>query len=94
MAITTKAGLVKSLQSLTWSADISANDILPRGYDLTSPSQMRSFIDDFRCQQAEILLRIVYKRVTGLNYPKVDQSTAKWATWKGYFVDLLFQKHF
>lgn len=30
VAITTKAGLIKSLQSLVWLADVDANDIIPR----------------------------------------------------------------
>lgn len=74
MAITTKAGLIKSLSSLLWAADVSANDIIPRGYDLSTPSSMRSFIDDFRCEQAQILLRRLYKRVTGFDSPIIQRD--------------------
>lgn len=77
MAITTKAGLIKSLSTLTDVADVHANDIIPRGYDLSAPAQMRAFIDDFRCQQAEIVLRAVYKRVTGLDNPLTSAPTAR-----------------
>ena len=69
MAITTKAGLIKSLSSLQWAADVTANDIIPRGYDLSTPQQMKGFIDDFRCQQADTLLRKIYKRITGFDSP-------------------------
>jgi len=69
VAITTKVGLLKSLQSLVWLADVDVDDILPRGYDLSSPVDMQAFIDDFRCQRAEGLLKGIYHRVTGLELP-------------------------
>jgi tubulin monoglycylase TTLL3/8 len=65
MAITTKAGLLKSLQPLTWFADISAGDIFPRGYDLSIPEEMQSFIDDFRIQNAASILKRIYFDLTG-----------------------------
>ena len=69
MSITTKAGLIKSLSCMQWAADVTANDIIPRGYDLSTPAQLKTFVDDFRCQSAVIVLRKVYKRITGLYNP-------------------------
>jgi len=69
VAITTKVGLLKSLQSLVWLADVDVDDILPRGYDLSSAVEMQAFIDDFRCQRAEGLLKGIYHQVTGLDLP-------------------------
>ena len=64
-AITTKVGLLRSLQSLVWFADVSPNDIIPRGYDLTNPQETLIFMDDFACQQAENILKTLYFKVTG-----------------------------
>ena len=69
VAITTKVGLLKSLRSLVWLADVTSNDILPRGYDLNNPQETQAFIDDFRCQEAESILKRVYKKATGLDVP-------------------------
>ena len=67
IAITTKIGLLRSLQGLKWLADVEPNDIIPRGYDLCNPVEMLSFIDDFRCVKAENILKVVYTRATGLD---------------------------
>jgi len=32
-----QVGLIKSLQSLVWLADVASNDVIPRGYDLSIP---------------------------------------------------------
>lgn len=48
VAITTKVGLLKSLQSLIWLADVSSNDVIPRGYDLSIPAELLAFMDDYR----------------------------------------------
>lgn len=72
VAITTKVGLIKSLQGLVWLADVEANDVIPRGYDLSIPQEMQTFIDDFRCQRAENLLKSVYEAATGVKFPPVD----------------------
>jgi tubulin monoglycylase TTLL3/8 len=69
VAITTKIGLLKSLKSLTWLADASIDDVIPRGFDLSNPQETQAFIDDFRLQQAEVLLKSVYFKVTGLEKP-------------------------
>ena len=58
-AITTKAGLMKSLRNLTWFASVSEDNIFPRGYDLTSPDELRDFLDDYRCLRAESLLKLI-----------------------------------
>ena len=72
MAITTKVGLLKSLRSLTWLADVGCNDVIPRGYDLSNDQEMQAFIDDYRLQHAEIILKNLYKSVTGVNFPPQD----------------------
>lgn len=74
VAITTKVGLLKSLQSLVWLADVDVDAILPRGYDLSSPVDMQAFIDDFRCQRAEGLLKGIYHRITGLELPVLGRK--------------------
>jgi tubulin monoglycylase TTLL3/8 len=61
VAITTKVGLLKSLRNLVWLADVSMNDVIPRGYDLTQDVDMQAFIDDFRTQRAENLLLDIYR---------------------------------
>lgn len=72
MAITTKVGLLKSLRSLVWLADVSCNDVIPRGYDLSNDMEMQAFIDDYRLQHAEILLKKLYKEVVGISFPPRD----------------------
>lgn len=66
MAITTKAGLLRSLQPLMWMVDVASSDIYPRGYDLTISDDMQAFIDDFRCQKAAANLKKVFEDVSGL----------------------------
>lgn len=65
VAITTKVGLLKSLRQLVWIADTHPREIIPRGYDLSNPQETQEFIDDFRLQKAECLLKHIYKLVTG-----------------------------
>ena len=72
VAITTKVGLIKSLQGLVWLADVEANDVIPRGYDLSIPQELQAFMDDFRCQRAEGVLKRVYEKATGVAFPPVD----------------------
>ena len=55
-----------------WLADVSSNDVIPRGYDLSLPHETQAFIDDFRCQRAEAWLKTLYKRLTGLDTPDPD----------------------
>jgi tubulin monoglycylase TTLL3/8 len=69
VAITTKIGLLKSLQSVTWLADVSVNEIIPRGYDLSNPMEMQAFIDDFRVQKASSVLKRLYFVWTGKILP-------------------------
>merc|ERR1712127_39421 len=45
IAITTKVGLLRSLQNLVWLADVHSNDVIPRGYDLSTNAEMQAFID-------------------------------------------------
>lgn len=81
IAITTKVGLIKSLRSLIWLADVHTNDVIPRGYDLSVNSEMQAFIDDFRCQHSLNLLKDLFKRVTGISFPvksvEVEMDFAK-----------------
>ena len=64
--------MIKSLESLVWVADVHSNDIIPRGYDLSTPLEIQAFIDDFRTQKAEGCLKSIYKKLTGLNYTDSD----------------------
>jgi hypothetical protein len=59
-----------------------------RGYDLSNPEDIQAFIDDFRCQKAEILLKAVYKRLTGLDGPIQDQLMVYIYIYK--YMDILF----
>ncbi|CAM9125305.1 unnamed protein product, partial [Ectocarpus fasciculatus] len=67
VALTTKAGLIKSLQQLVWQADMSPDDIIPRAYDLTNVSELHAFVTDFRLQKAEGILKGVYAKIIGSN---------------------------
>jgi hypothetical protein len=69
IALTTKVGLLKSLRQLVWQADISPDDIIPRGYDLTNGSELHAFVADFRLQKAEGMLKGLYARLIGSNKP-------------------------
>ena len=40
VAITTKIGLLKSLESLNWCSDMKADDIIPRAYDMSDTSDL------------------------------------------------------
>jgi tubulin monoglycylase TTLL3/8 len=70
VAITTKVGLLKSLKSCVWLADVNVNDIIPRGYDLSNPQEAQAFIDDFRFQKAESILKMIYAKATSLPVPE------------------------
>ena len=63
-----QVGLIKSLESLVWVADVHSNDIIPRGYDLSTPLEIQAFIDDFRFQKAEGWLKAIYRKLSGINY--------------------------
>jgi tubulin monoglycylase TTLL3/8 len=76
IAITTKVGLLRSLQSLVWLTDIPADEIIPRGYDLSSPVELGSFVLDFQFQEAENLLKGLYQRATGFPGPHVANADA------------------
>ena len=69
IAITTKAGLNKSLRELVWQADMHADDILPRAYDLSVPSELYEFVNDFRLQKAEGILKGLYAKIIGNSGP-------------------------
>ncbi|KAH8095394.1 hypothetical protein JL720_2691 [Aureococcus anophagefferens] len=58
-AITTKAGLTKSLRGLHWFADASSEEIYPRAHDLSNGTSFRQFLDDFRGMEAERVLKLV-----------------------------------
>jgi hypothetical protein len=84
VAITTKAGLIKSLQSLVWTADVEANDIIPRGYDLSNNGEMQAFLDDFRTQKAESVLKALYLQLTGLQQPVLGKPLAPIKSPRGF----------
>eukprot|EP01033_Poteriospumella_lacustris_P014289 gene14290-10213_t len=66
VAITTKCGLIKSLQSLKWMDDVDCSDIIPRAYDLSVQNDIQGVLDDFRSQLAENLLKKLYLKLTGV----------------------------
>jgi tubulin monoglycylase TTLL3/8 len=74
VALTTKIGLMKSLQQLNWVADVSPDDIFPRGYDLSSPLEIQEYLDDFRHDHVVNLMKQLYLRVTGLETPVVNAA--------------------
>lgn len=96
VAITTKVGLIKSLQSLVWVADVHSDDIIPRCYDLSNPQDTQAFIDDFRYQKAECHLKAVYKRITGMDGPEGDQRVATAGSLEGLdrYSPVLTPRHF
>lgn len=71
IAITTKAGLLKSLRQLVWMDDTHSDNILPRGYDLNNPIETQFFIDDFRIVETECVLKKLYYVVTGVERLKI-----------------------
>ena len=56
-AITTKAGLTKSIAELHWHCDDHADHVYPRAHDLSTPHGFRAFLDDFRGLEAEKCLK-------------------------------------
>ena len=66
--------MIKSQESLVWVSDVHSNDIIPRGYDLSTPLEIQAFIDDFRFQKAEGWLKAVYKKLSGLNQTDFDDE--------------------
>ena len=64
-AITTKAGLTRSLGELHWHCDDHSDHVYPRAYDLSSPHSFRGFLDDFRGLEAEKCLKNVIKSLAG-----------------------------
>lgn len=68
VTMTTKAGLIRSLESLKWTSDMVSNDILPRAYDLSIADEVEEFVSDFQCQRAEGVLKSAYFRQTGVTY--------------------------
>lgn len=67
-----------------WVADVHSNDIIPRGYDLSTPLEIQAFIDDFRIQKAEGWLKSVYKKLTGFNYTDSDDGYSFNVTGMGF----------
>lgn len=57
------------------------NEVIPRGYDLSVPQETQAFIDDFRCQRAENILKDIYARVTGLERPGEDLLVTEGKCW-------------
>jgi hypothetical protein len=50
-----------------------------RGYDLSVPHETQAFIDDFRCQKAESMLKKLYLKLTGIDRmarPQQSESPA------------------
>ncbi len=54
--------MLKSIGSVKWLADVSQAEFLPRGYNLSDPAEMDSFLDDFKCQRAVNLLKELVDR--------------------------------
>ena len=67
VSITTKIGLLKSLNSLIWAADVRSDDIAPRSYDLSNEGELDDFVQDFKLQRAQCILKKIYFSSTGIN---------------------------
>ncbi|KAG7400917.1 Protein monoglycylase ttll8 [Phytophthora boehmeriae] len=74
-AITTKVGLIHNLRSAIWHHSVDIDGMFPRAYDLNDPSDMDSFIQDFRYGVAEGLLKEFARRGLQLQN-KVPGSTS------------------
>eukprot|EP00927_Polykrikos_kofoidii_P061652 TRINITY_DN56488_c0_g1_i1.p1 TRINITY_DN56488_c0_g1~~TRINITY_DN56488_c0_g1_i1.p1 ORF type:complete len:902 (+),score=145.78 TRINITY_DN56488_c0_g1_i1:46-2706(+) len=55
--ITAKYGLCNNLYGWTTSEGVDVNTFMPRVYDLTSPSQVECFIQDFKATSCQCMLR-------------------------------------
>lgn len=66
VAITTKIGLLKSLNALIWSSDTQSDEIAPRSYDLSSEGELEEFVQDFKLQRAQCILKQIYFNSTGV----------------------------
>ncbi|KAG2522065.1 hypothetical protein JM18_005695 [Phytophthora kernoviae] len=74
-AITTKVGLIHNLRSAVWHQSVDIDEMFPRAYDLNDPSDMDSFVQDFRYGVAEGLLKELARRGLQLQ-KKVPGSTS------------------
>lgn len=68
IAITTKVGLLKSLQPLIWLADINIHEIVPRGYDLNLPEEIWAFCEDFKSQKVIGIFKQIFFDIIGHEY--------------------------
>ena len=74
-AITTKAGLTRSLCELHWHCDDHSDHVYPRAYDLSSPHSFRGFLDDFRGLEAEKCLKNVIRSLSSGDESSGDESS-------------------
>lgn len=58
-SITTKAGLVHCLRNAHWFVPADQFAFYPRAYDLGDAGDYADFVDDFRCVEAEKVLRAI-----------------------------------
>ena len=73
VAITTKAGLLRSLRDLPWRSSCPAEAFYPRSYDLSIEDDMRAFLEDYKACQAFIVLRDTCARALGGGDDAIDR---------------------
>jgi hypothetical protein len=61
--ITTKAGLIHSLRNVNLFTEADQHVFYPRAYDLGDSNDYADFVDEFRCIEAEKVLRQIVDRV-------------------------------
>jgi len=60
-SITTKAGLCKNLKNLVWSSNVDIDEIYPRCYDLSEEKDYGDFLEQFKFNKAESVLKLYVK---------------------------------
>lgn len=82
-AITTKQGLVRSLNSLVWHEEADSSAFFPRSYELLNPAAVEDFEVDFKWTGAMSILRRVVLEGGLLSVSREAFNTAKKARVRG-----------
>jgi tubulin monoglycylase TTLL3/8 len=70
-SIVTKIGIMKNLRNLKWFANVSIDRFFPRCYDLNDLGDKDDFCSDFKCVEAESILKRVLLK-TGVALPPLN----------------------
>jgi len=57
-SITTKVGLCRNLRNLIWFSNVDINTIYPKCYDLSDDKDYEDFIEEFKFNKAESILKL------------------------------------